>query len=251
MPILKSIKWQLVIYLTGFAVFLTIQDRGTGFLAACALAVFLAVTIESCILYFKNKSLQVSLSSAITGLIIGYVLASDQEWWKFLAAAALAIFSKHLIIFKKKHIFNPAAFGIFFATVLFTAQTQWKGTYFWYLLLPAGFYFAYKLGKLKVIISYLVVALALFALQAAAQKAPLANIPGYLSYFYVFIMVVEPKTSPAKGVWQIIFGAGVAVLIFILTESGARFDVELFSLLIFNAAAGFMQRLAFNRGGKR
>jgi Na+-translocating ferredoxin:NAD+ oxidoreductase RnfD subunit len=251
MQILKSIKWQLVIYLTGFAVFLAIQDRAAAFLLACILAVFLAAAIEACILYFKNRTFRFTLSSVITGLIIGYVLASDQEWWKFLAACFLAILSKHIITFKKKHIFNPAAFGILLAMVLCAAQTQWKGTYFWYILLPAGFYFSYKLGKLKIIISYSLTALLLFFLQAIARNSHPANILGYLSYFYIFIMVVEPKTSPVKAPVQIIFGAGIAVLIFILTEAGARFDVELFSLLVFNLAAVFINQLSFKQGGSK
>lgn len=234
MQIFKSVKTQLVIFLICFASFLAAKDQSGIFLLTCSLAVFLALSVESVILYFKAKSWKFTSSSVITGLIIGYVLSSDQEWWKFLAACALAILSKYLIVFKKKHIFNPAAFGIFLTLILSGASTQWKGTYAWYILLPAGFYFAHKFGKLRIIISYFFAALALFAAAAITRGAPLGQILGYFSYFYIFVMIIEPKTSPVKPREQVIFGAGIAILIFVLTELGARFDVELLSLLILN-----------------
>ncbi|MHB8155086.1 MAG: RnfABCDGE type electron transport complex subunit D [Candidatus Omnitrophota bacterium] len=234
MQISKSIKAQLVIYLTCLAIFLAIKDKSPIFLLTIGLAVLSALCVESVVLYFRSKVWKITESSMITGLIIGYVLSSDQSWWKFPVAGALAILSKYLIVFKKKHIFNPAAFGIFLTLILFGVSTQWKGTYAWYILLPCGVYFAQKIGKLQIVISYLLAALVLFGTQAIMHRIPLGHILGYLSYFYIFVMIIEPKTSPVKPSGQIIFGAGIAVLIFMLTEFGARFDVELFSLLVLN-----------------
>ena len=236
MQILKSIKAQLVIYLTFLAIFLAIQDKSVVFLLTTGLAVFSALSVESIILYLRTKAWKITASSIISGLIIGYVLSSDQAWWKLISACALAILSKHLIVFKKKQIFNPAAFGIFLTLILFGASTQWKGTYLWYILLPVGVYFAQKIGKFKIVISYFLASFVLFGTQAIVQRIPLGHILGYFSYFYIFVMIIEPKTSPAKPAGKIFFGAGIAILIFILTTCGARFDVELFSLLIFNVA---------------
>ncbi len=244
----KSIKAQLAIYLICFAIFLAIKDKSAIFLLTAGLAVFSALGIESVILYFRTKVWKITESSIITGLIIGYVLSSDQAWWKFSAACALAILSKHLIVFKKKHIFNPAAFGIFLTLILFGASTQWKGTYAWYILLPFGIYFAQKIGKLNIIIGYLLAFFVLFGTQAVIQKIPLGHILGYLSYFYIFVMIIEPKTSPIKPSEKIIFGVGIAVLIFIFTEIGVRFDVELFSLLILNIAVLLVNKVTFKKG---
>ena len=247
MQILKSIKAQLVIYLSCFAIFLAIKDKSGIFLLTCGLAAFSALCFESAILYFKTRIFRLTASSIITGLIIGYVLDSDQEWWKFLIACALAILSKYVIRFHKKHIFNPAAFGIFLTLILFGASTQWRGTYIWYILLPAGIYFARKTGKLRIVASYFLVSLILFGIQAIFQKIPLWHILGYLSYFYIFVMVIEPKTSASKPLAQIFFGAGIAVLIFILTECGVNFDVELFSLLILNGAVLIFDKLTLKK----
>jgi len=248
MQIFKSIKAQLAIYLTGFAIFLALKDKSSIFLLTCGLSVFLTLGVESVILYFKTKAWKITSSSIITGLIIGYVLSPDQEWWKFLAASVLAILSKQLIVFKKKHVFNPAAFGIFLTLILCGASTQWKGTYIWYILLPAGIYFSQKFGRLRILISYFLVALVLFSTSAIIQKIPLGHIFGYFSYFYIFIMIIEPKTSPAKPRAQIIFGAGIAILIFLFTQLGARFDVELFSLLVLNMAVLGINKITAKKG---
>jgi Na+-translocating ferredoxin:NAD+ oxidoreductase RnfD subunit len=245
---LKSIKTQLIIYLVCFAFFLSIKDKTAIFLFTTGIAVISAVMVEAVILYLKTRILQITESSVITGLIVGYVLSSDEAWWKFLVASALAILSKYLIVFKKKHVFNPAALGIFLTLILLGVSTQWKGTYIWYILFPFGLYFAQKIKKIEIIISYFIVAFALFGIQAVMQRVPLWHIFGYLSYFYIFVMIIEPKTSPITLRGKLIFGAGIAVLIFILTELGMKFDVEIFSLLIFNIVVLVLNQAWFNRG---
>lgn len=167
---LKSIKTQLIIYLAVVAVALAVKESDFSFLGALAIAVFTAVFIEAFILYLKTKAFKVTESSIITGMIIGYVLSSDEIWWKFVLAALLAISSKYIIVFKKKHIFNPAAFGVFLSILILGVSTQWKGTYMWYLLVPFGFYAARKIKKTEIIIGYAIVSLALFGIQAVSHN---------------------------------------------------------------------------------
>ncbi|MCM8797561.1 MAG: RnfABCDGE type electron transport complex subunit D [Candidatus Omnitrophica bacterium] len=231
---IKSIKTQLIIYLLVVALALAVRGRDFSFLVALAIAVFAATLIETLILYVRTKSFKIASSPIITGMIIGYVLSGDTAWWKLTLTALVAIFSKYLFVFKKKHIFNPAAFGIFLSTLMLGTSTQWKGTYMWYVWVPCGLYFVQRINKMEIIIGYTIVSLALFGIQAVLQKVSLLNILGYFSYFYIFIMVIEPKTTPSKPIAKYIFGAGTAALIFAFTESGVRFDAELFSLLLAN-----------------
>lgn len=245
----KSIKLQLIIFLCGFAIFLSVKDSDIVFLFNCLIAVFFALGLEAAISFIRNRKFLISDSAVISGLIIGFVLASDQAWWKFAIAALLAILSKYLIRFKNKHIFNPACFGIFLTIILFNAWTQWKGTYLWHILLPFGIYFSYRLKKVKIILSYILVTLILFGTQAFFKKAPFWYIVWYLSYFYIFIMIIEPKTTPINPAGKYLFGFGVAVLIFLLSEAGASFDVELFSLLIMNMAVPLLNRITLKKGG--
>jgi Na+-translocating ferredoxin:NAD+ oxidoreductase RnfD subunit len=240
---LPSLKTQLIVFLACFALYLSIIDKVATFLLSLSIAVVSTVVIDSLIIYLRQKKFLISESSVISGLIIGYVLASDTAWWVIVLTSLLAIGSKHLIRIHKKHLFNPAAFGIFLSIILFGVSTQWRGTYIWYIIIPAGIYFAYKIRKIEILIGYFITFLILFGTQALLKKVNLLNIFGYLSYFYIFIMVIEPKTTPIKPLGKFIFGIGVCAIIFLLTELGARFDVELLSLLIMNMSVPLLNKL--------
>ncbi|MFH1283330.1 MAG: RnfABCDGE type electron transport complex subunit D [bacterium] len=233
---LKSIKTQLILFLMIFALYLFIKDNDFSFLSATLVAVVGALIVESMIIYFKTKKFTVTESSIITGFIVGYVLSADEAWWVFAVSSAVAIGSKYLIRFRKKHIFNPSAFGILSVIMLFGVSTQWKGTYAWYALIPWGLYAAYRIRKLEILTGYAAVALILFGFQAFLQGGGLWHIFGYFSYFLISIMIIEPKTAPITPAGKYLFGAGISALIFIFTELGTSYDVELMSLLIMNAA---------------
>lgn len=67
---------------------------------------------------------------------------------------------------------------------------------------------------------------------------------GYLSYFYIFVMLIEPKTTPTRPLPKFIFGALTAVLIFIFSEIGVRFDAELATLLILNLTVPLLDKIS-------
>ncbi|MFA5231288.1 MAG: RnfABCDGE type electron transport complex subunit D [Candidatus Omnitrophota bacterium] len=242
-----SIKTKLIIFLAGFAVFLSVKDRDAAFLFMLITALISVIMVDIVFSYFNNKKFSVSESSIVSALIIGFVLASDNPWWMISFASLTAVCSKYLIRFNKKHIFNPAAFGIFLSILLFGASTQWKGTFLWYILLPVGLYFTYKLRKLELIAGYLLTALSLFGIQAVLNKAPLIDIFGYLSYFYVFIMLIEPKTTPIKPLAKLSFGIAAAGLIFIFIQVQVKFDSELAALLILNIFVALFNKIPERR----
>ncbi|PIR65321.1 MAG: hypothetical protein COU52_04850 [Candidatus Omnitrophica bacterium CG10_big_fil_rev_8_21_14_0_10_43_8] len=231
-----SIKTKLIFFLSAMGIFLAIKDKDLAFISALCVSVAAAAAVELIVVYIKTRALRISQSSLITGLIIGFVISSDAGWLNIIITCSVAILSKHIIRFHKRHIFNPAAFGIFFAIILLGASTQWKATYMWYALIPFGIYFARSINKLEIIYGYAVVSLLLFGGQAIMQKTALPNIFLYFSYFYIFIMLIEPKTTPITKKGKYIFGITVAALVFIMTSAGVGFDVELSSLLAANCA---------------
>lgn len=246
---LSSVKLRLILYLMAFAIFLAIKDNEGLFLLTTFIAVISALLTELIIVYFQTKIVKVTESSIITGLIIGFLLYSKQNWWYFVLAAVLAILGKYIIRFKNRHIFNPAALGVFLTILIFGATTGWRGTYLWYIVVPFGIYFAKKYNKLEIVISYIGWALGLFALQAILQKSNLLNIFGYISYFYIFVMVLEPKTSPSSLIGKYIFGIVLASLVFVLTELGIKFDAEIFGLLIMNTTVLLLNKI--RKGGRK
>ena len=74
-------------------------------------------------------------------------------------------------------------------------------------------------------------------------RVNLLNVFGYLSYFFVFIMLIEPKTTPVKFPGKVIFGASVGALIYLLIQANARFDVELFILLVMNLTVFLLNKI--------
>jgi len=242
-----SIKTKLIIFLAGFAVFLSVKDRDAAFLFTAIIALVSAIIADLFFSYFKNRKFAVSESSVVSALIIGFVLASDNPWWLVALASLSAICSKYLIRFNKKHIFNPAAFGIFLSIILLGADTQWKGTFLWYVLVPVGLYFTYKVRKLDLIAGYFITALGLSSIQAALNNIPLINIFGYLSYFYIFVMLIEPKTTPIKPLAKLIFGILAAGLIFIFNQARINFDAELAALLILNLTVPLLNKIPERR----
>ena len=242
-----TIKTKLIIFLIILTLFFLVKEKELIFLSTLIIALISAIIVDSSWYYFKNRKFSISESSIISALIIGFVLASDNSWWIIVLTSLFAMSSKYLIRINKKHIFNPAAFGIFLSIILFGANTQWRGTFLWYIFVPVGSYFIYKIRKLELLFSYSAVALGLFAIQAGLNKISLLNIFGYLSYFFIFIMLIEPKTTPIKPLAKLIFGILVACLIFILIQVQVRFDVELAALLILNLFVPLLHKIPERR----
>lgn len=243
---LSSIKTQLGIFLGIFALYLSFIDKDFPFLRSIFIAILFAAAADSIITYIKDKRLIIAESSIISGFIIGYVVSSDLDW-RFIGLASIAaIGSKHLIRFHGRHIFNPAAFGIFLTAICFGIFTQWKAAYMWYILIPFGLYFTSRIKRIDIVVSYLACSLVLYGSQAAIHQVSLLDIFGYLNYFFIFVMLIEPKTTPFNRSAKILFGSGVALLTFILYETGIKLEVELAALLCFN-----LLNLVINKERKR
>lgn len=241
------IKIKLIVFLSFFAAFLWIGGQNQDMPVSILTAFFSATLTDSAFSYFKRRNFSASSSSVVSALIVGFVLSGGSSPWIIALASLFSVASKHLICFRGRHIFNPAAFGVFLSAILFGAETGWSGTFLWYVLLPAGLYFAYRVARLEVIAGYALGALGLFGFQALSENIPLMNIFGYLSYFFVFIMLIEPKTTPVRPLAKMIFGFGVACLIFVFIQIGSRFDHELAALLAFNISVPLLNRIPERR----
>jgi Na+-translocating ferredoxin:NAD+ oxidoreductase RnfD subunit len=239
----KSIKVQLNLFLAAFAVLLCLRDPDFAMITGFFLAILFSVFFEGAFLYFKTEKFQVTDSAITSGLIIGYVLSTGSPWWMFLSVAAFAVGLKHILRFHGKNLLNPAALGIFLAVLLLKGTTEWKGSYDWYVLIPAGLYIIHKIKKMEILGGYFAISLLLFIPQALAQGSSLLNIPGYFNFFFIFIMLIEPKTTPATRWPKIVFGAGAALLVFLLTEWGFRYEPELFALLVLNALVPLLNKI--------
>nr|MBU1328054.1 RnfABCDGE type electron transport complex subunit D [Candidatus Omnitrophota bacterium] len=238
---IKSIKVQLSIFLIAFALCLSFTGKDSLFLLSLGVSVIAAIGADSIITYLKSKKIIITESSIVSGLIIGYVLSSGEAWWIIILASIFAISSKHIIRFNGRHVFNPAGFGVLIITFLLGISTEWKGANLWYIIIPLGIYFVFKIRKQEIVISYLIASFILFGIQAIIQNVQIFNILGYLNYFFIFIMLVEPMTTPMTYYGKIIFGSGVGILIFILYLFGIK-EAELLALAFFNLSTLLLNR---------
>ncbi len=176
---------------------------------------------------FHKKNI-LPMSAVITGFIVSGILDYGQSFSGLLFFCSLAIISKHLIRVGGKHIFNPANSGLFFATLL-----QWPMT--WaiessiYLIVVVGLYIIYSIKKFPHVVGFLFTFALPFAFIEGINPLLLVN------WFFVFVMLVEPKTS-GYGVLRGLFFGGIAgISSFLFYRFFPRMDLFVTGLFAVNA----------------
>ena len=226
-------------------------------IAACSLLdVFVAVL-------FLRRALRFPYSAFISGIIIGSIAPFDAPVPAILVASAVAILSKHIIRIKGRHIFNPAALGLIVSLYLFNLGEQWWAAIGFAVLgvtLPITLILIaanYKAEKLKVSIPFLFVTAFLYlstgfvSLSSVNPTGVLAFVNS-LPFYFAFIMLSEPKTSPYKPQEQIIFGFSLAFLYFALDFNRVRFPFFIALLagnLAYSAYRNFLKKYINNLAG--
>jgi Na+-transporting NADH:ubiquinone oxidoreductase subunit NqrB len=147
----------------------------------------------------------------------------------------LAILSKHTIKYKNRHIFNPANFALFVAN-LFRIPLVWNIESNIYLIIIAGIYIAYSLKKLPHIIGFLVFFSGLFATQGI-------NPLSVVSWFFVFIMLIEPKTSGFGNLRGFVFGSIAGIGAFLIFKFAPHYDFFVGSLFVANLFNPWLERI--------
>lgn len=196
-------------------------------LAACSL-LDAAVKIA-----FLKKPLAFPSSAVISGTIIGSIAPLNAPLAAILAAAAVAVASKYVLRINKRHIFNPATLGLLVSLFLFGLGDVWwaaSGFSFAGFAVPVAFLMviaSYMAGKLKVSIPFLVVTAVLYAatqfVSVPLTAAGLLSFFTSMPFYFAFIMLSEPKTSPYAPREQVGFGVAVALLVFLLESSHVKY----------------------------
>lgn len=159
--------------------------------------------------------------AVITGLIIALILSTATSLVIITATAAIAILSKHLLVYKKKPIFNPAAFGLLLSVLFFQTGQSWWGAFgdlpVWTILflLVGGYAVTNRVNKFPQVFSFLGTSFLLLLLMGHfniggavdALRPPFIN----ATLFFGFFMLTDPPTSPGKDRDQIMFGVITAL----------------------------------------
>lgn len=208
----------LLLFLAGASAYLLDE-----FPYALIFTVFACAIIEMALRkYYLKQNFKIPFSGIITGLIIGCVAPINVPLIPVFVACAIAMCSKFLIKIKSSNVFNPAALGLFGLGLLSIGSSWWATTSI------TVYGFAVSLSIVLVIAAYECrrLTLAFSFIAASVLFSILVSLPLTLgsveialisvNYFFAFLMLTEPKTSPPKRIAQMLYGIYVAVVYFIL-----------------------------------
>jgi len=224
---------------------------GFGFsaLLPVLIAVITTTILDFAINYFKFKTFEFPQSALISGLFIGGLLTQNLQWYIYVLAGIIAILSKHLIKVQKKHIFNPANFGVLLVSMIFGVSHTWWISSPLILVLIFGIFIIWRLRRFDLAISFLVgyylINSVVELLQGGGfQEIYYTLLNGGVIYFFSMFMLIEPRTNPAARKQRIVYGVLVAVLFIVLHIYIPRHDLPL-ALAVGNVFVPILNRLKF------
>lgn len=161
----------------------------------------------------------VYITALILVLIISPMVSTNRAGIGFLIfASAWAMASKYLFALGKKHLFNPAAFAVALtALVLNEPATWWVGGNVWLapVVIGGGLLVVRKIQRFDLVLSFMIVALiTTFATAPSADYLKLLIQTLFHSsfFFFAFVMLTEPLTTPPTRMLRVGYGALVGFL---------------------------------------
>ncbi len=159
----------------------------------------------------------------ITALILSLIVTPVITLQGFIAIIFIAMFSiasKYVLTLKRKHIFNPAALGVWIVgLILGTNASWWVGTA-WMLpfVIIGGLLIIKKIQREDMVFSFFAAAVVTcVGLSIAAGHNDLQTIFMKLFletplFFFAFVMLTEPLTTPPTKQLQIFYGILTGIL---------------------------------------
>jgi len=154
------------------------------------------------------------------------LLLKTNHWYTSLFAGFLTVSSKYVFRFRKKHLFNPSAFGIT-GTLLLTNDAwlspgQWgSNVVLFFLIAVLGTIVVTRVQKLDTSLAFLLTFTGLLCWrQLYVLGWPLDHFLYSIStgslLLFGFFMISDPKTSPNHHIARIIWAIAIAVVAFYL-----------------------------------
>lgn len=183
----------------------------------------------------------------ITALILALIISpiasiNNHAGIIFLGwAACWSIASKFILAIRKKHLFNPAAFAVALTAItLGHSASWWVGTS---VMLPfvifGGVLMVRKLRRWDLVVGFLVTAALTMGLSSLfAGNDPFLSISRLILasplFFFAFVMLTEPLTTPPTREWRIVYGVLVGWMFAPPTHIGPLYFTPELALLVGN-----------------
>lgn len=196
-------------------------------------------------------------SAWVSGLILAIVLTPVAPWWVTLLAPVIASVSKHFLRFRRRHVFNPAAFALVTLALLLPQQSlvSWWGAAWGLIPLAlitlSGVVTIFRVKRWKTTVAFLIVYLAAAGVFLVSRGGTLTDLQTLVFdgtlVFFATVMLIEPVTTAYQPAYlRTWFGAGVAVLTILFSLPVITIplpDPFLVSLLLGNAGVTIASRL--------
>lgn len=160
----------------------------------------------------------VYITACILTLVIAPVAPTDKFGIGFIVLASVgAMASKYFFVFRKKHIFNPVAFGLALPLLLFGQSATWwtdANSPLLALVVLGGLLIVRKLRRLDLVFSFFAVVLLIAALSSPSGVFPavLRTLQYSSFYFFAFVMLTEPLTTPPGRMLRVLYGTLIGLL---------------------------------------
>ncbi len=162
----------------------------------------------------------VYITALILALIITPIKTLDAQYFGFVAWAAIwSQVSKYILAFNRKHIFNPVAFAVALTALTINQSASWWVGTAWMLpfVLVGGFLTVRKIRRFDLVFSFFVVALVtILGLDLARGLDLVSSVQKVLVdsplFFFAFVMLTEPLTTPPTKGLQAVYGGLVGLL---------------------------------------
>ena len=205
---------------------------GIRALLPASISILTASILDMLINYFKTKSLTMPYSAIISGLFIGGLLAQNLEFYVYILAGIIAIASKHILKISKKHIFNPANFGVLIVSAVFGAAHSWWIASPSVLVILFGIFIIWKLKRFDLAVSFLMTYLLTnvvfnFEMLKDFNALYMFAVNSGIIIFFSMFMLIEPKTHPTGRKQRIIYGILVAILLTVFSRIIPKHDLPL------------------------
>ncbi|MBI2587665.1 hypothetical protein HYW29_02570 [Candidatus Amesbacteria bacterium] len=160
-------------------------------------------------------------SASITALILTLIVGPVSLFGNILALSfmsTVAMASKYFLAIRNKHIFNPAAAAVFLSAIFLNYGASWwvGSIYTFPLIVLGGLLVLVKIRRFGLVAGFL--AVYFLSLIFFGRGVTVNSFLAPAIWFFVFVMLVEPLTSPSTRNKQVVFGAGVAGVYFLLSK---------------------------------
>lgn len=169
------------------------------------------------------------------------LLLKTNHWWVSLLATLLTVASKYIFRWKRKHIFNPSAFGIV-ATIVLTKDAwlspgQWgSNAVIFFAVVTLGTIVVTRVQKLDISLAFLITFIGLlYWRQVYILGWPMDHFIHSLStgslLLFTFFMISDPRTAPNHPLARIIWAMLIAAVSFYLAAFKWKYNTPVWVLV--------------------